>query len=59
MYEWFLENFNKDKKEIVDNKYEHMYCSLNFIENKIAKLKNINLELPSIVHENLGGEGSQ
>lgn len=45
MHNWFLENFNKDKQEIIDNKLEYMYCSFDSIERKIHVLKNINLDL--------------
>lgn len=43
MYQWFLENFNRDKKEMIENKYIH--CSFDSIEYRISRLKNINLDL--------------
>lgn len=45
MYEWFLENFNKDKKEMIDNKLEYMYCTFDSIDKKISILEKINLGL--------------
>lgn len=43
MYNWFKEQFDNDKQCIIDNNLEYLYCTFDGIEEKLNKLKNMDV----------------
>lgn len=44
MYHWFKKRFDKDKQFIIDNKLEYLYCAFEGVEEKLNKLKNMDVD---------------